>query len=51
VKRQTQTVLNTLDKAETRSNVLTRRLREVEALPDAQARALVGGPATDDGSA
>ncbi len=51
VRRQTQTVLNTLDKAETRSNVLTRRLREVEALPDAQARTLVDGPANDDGSA
>ena len=33
VRRQTQTVLNTLDKAQTRSNVLTRRLRDVEALP------------------
>ncbi len=37
VRRQTQTVLNTLDKAQTRSNVLTRRLRDVEALPGAQA--------------
>ncbi len=41
VKRQTQTVLNTLDKAQTRSNVLTRKLRDVEALPDAQAQALL----------
>ena len=45
VKRQTQTVLNTLDKAQTRSNVLSRKLREVEALPDAQAQALL--PALD----
>jgi DNA recombination protein RmuC len=37
VRRQTQTVLNTLDKAQTRSNVLTRRLRDVEALPGTQA--------------
>jgi DNA recombination protein RmuC len=41
VKRQTQTVLNTLDKAQTRSNVLSRRLRDVEALPGAQAEALM----------
>jgi DNA recombination protein RmuC len=41
VKRQTQTVLNTLDKAQTRSNVLQRKLRTVEALPDAQAQALL----------
>ncbi|MFT3720491.1 DNA recombination protein RmuC [Pseudorhodoferax sp.] len=41
VKRQTQTVLNTLDKAQTRSNVLNRRLRAVEALPDGQAQALL----------
>ena len=36
VKEQTQTVLNTLDKAQTRSNVMHRALRQVEALPDAQ---------------
>lgn len=41
VRDQTQTVLNTLDKAQTRTNVLTRRLRGVEALPDAQAQALL----------
>ncbi|HVR48925.1 MAG TPA: DNA recombination protein RmuC, partial [Pseudorhodoferax sp.] len=41
VKRQTQTVLNTLDKAQTRSNVLSRRLRDVEVLPEPQARALL----------
>jgi len=56
VKRQTQTVLNTLDKAQTRSNVLTRRLRAVEALPDGQVQALLpeegeGDAAPGDGSA
>ena len=41
VKRQTQTVLNTLDKAQTRTNALHRQLRAVEALPDTQAQALL----------
>ena len=47
VKRQTQTVLNTLDKAQTRSNVLSRRLRDVEVLPEPQVRALL--PEQDEG--
>ena len=57
VKKQTQTVLNTLDQTQTRTNVLTRRLRSVEALPDAQAQALlpgldaVAGGADDEGGA
>ena len=41
VKEQTQTVLNTLDKAQTRSNVLHRALRTVDALPEVQAGALL----------
>jgi DNA recombination protein RmuC len=41
VKEQTQTVLNTLDKAQTRSNVMSRALRKVEALPDSEAAALL----------
>lgn len=41
VRDQTQTVLNTLDKAQTRTNVLNRRLRDVEALPEEQAQALL----------
>jgi len=41
VKEQTQTVLNTLDKAQTRSNVLHRALRTVDALPEAQLGALL----------
>jgi DNA recombination protein RmuC len=41
VKEQTQTVLNTLDKAQTRSNVMHRALRTVDALPESQAGALL----------
>ncbi len=41
VKNQAQTVLNTLDQAQTRSNVMHRALRQVEALPEVQAQALL----------
>ena len=41
VKSQTQTVLNTLDQAQTRTNVMSRALRSVEALPQDQASALL----------
>jgi DNA recombination protein RmuC len=41
VKNQAQTVLNTLDQAQTRSNVMHRALRQVEALPESQAQALL----------
>jgi DNA recombination protein RmuC len=41
VKSQTQTVLNTLDNAETRSRALGRVLKKVDALPDTQAQALI----------
>jgi DNA recombination protein RmuC len=41
VKSQTQTVLNTLDSAETRSRAMGRALKAVEALPQDQARALL----------
>ena len=52
VKEQTQTVLNTLDKAQTRTNVLNRRLRGVEALPEVEAQSLLPGlEANDDGGA
>ena len=47
VKEQTQTVLNTLDKAQTRSNVMHRALRTVDALPEAQAGALLPTSAAD----
>jgi DNA recombination protein RmuC len=43
VKAQTQTVLNTLDSAETRSRAMGRALKKVEALPDTQAQALLPG--------
>jgi DNA recombination protein RmuC len=41
VKSQTQTVLNTLDSADTRSRAMQRALKTVEALPDAAAQALL----------
>jgi DNA recombination protein RmuC len=43
VRNQTQTVLNTLDQAQTRSNVMNRALRQVDALPESQAQALLPG--------
>jgi DNA recombination protein RmuC len=49
VKTQTQTVLNTLDAAQTRTNVMNRALRQVEALPDAAARQLLPGTPDADG--
>ena len=41
VKSQTQTVLNTLDSAETRSRAMGRALKKVEALSDAQTQVLI----------
>ena len=41
VKSQTEGVLNTLGQAETRSRAMGRVLRQVEALPDARAQALL----------
>ncbi|ARU04900.1 DNA recombination protein RmuC [Comamonas serinivorans] len=41
LRRQTQTVLNTLETAHTRSNVLGRHLRQVESLPPEHAQALL----------
>lgn len=43
LRNQTQTVLNTLDSAQTRSNVMNRALRSVDALPDTQAQTLLPG--------
>jgi DNA recombination protein RmuC len=43
VRNQTQTVLNTLDQAQTRSNVMSRALRQVDALPESEAQALLPG--------
>ena len=41
VKSQTETVLNTLSQADTRSRAMGRALRQVEALPDTQSQALL----------
>ena len=49
VKNQTQTVLNTLDSAETRSRAMTRALKTVEALPQDKASALLPLDPGDDG--
>ncbi|MEY4363224.1 MAG: putative recombination protein rmuC, partial [Pseudomonadota bacterium] len=38
---QVQKAADTLDKAETRSNQMRRALKKVEALPEAQAQALL----------
>lgn len=43
VRSQTQTVLNTLDQAQTRTNVMNRALRQVDALPESQTQALLPG--------
>ncbi len=44
VKTQTETVLNTLNSAEQRSRVMGRALRQVEALPEGEAQALLPPP-------
>ena len=54
VKTQAQTVLNTIDSAETRSRAMDRALRTVEALPEVQSQALLplgktAGPEGDEG--
>jgi DNA recombination protein RmuC len=41
VKSQTETVLKTLDSAETRSRAMSRVLKKVDALPETQAQALI----------
>ena len=41
VKSQTETVLKTIDGAETRSRAMGRALKKVEALPDSQAKVLI----------
>ena len=41
VKTQTETVLKTLDNAETRSRAMSRVLKKVDALPDTQAQSLI----------
>ena len=41
VKAQTETVLKTLDSAQTRSRAMGRALKTVEALPETQAQSLI----------
>ncbi len=41
IRAQTQTVLTTLDQAQTRTNVMNRALKKVEALPDVQTQNLL----------
>jgi DNA recombination protein RmuC len=41
VKSQAETVVKTLEQADTRTRAVARKLKEVEALPDAQAQALL----------
>jgi DNA recombination protein RmuC len=41
IRAQTQTVLTTLDQAQTRTNVMNRALKKVEALPEADAQTLL----------
>ena len=45
VKSQTETVLKTIDSAQTRSRAMDRALRKVEALPDTQAGQLIASEA------
>jgi len=48
IRTQTQTVLNTLDQAQTRTNQMNRALKKVESLPDAQTQQLLPGALDDD---
>ena len=48
VKSQTQTVLESIDKAQTRTRQMTRALKDVEALPDPHAQQLLLGSLSDD---
>ena len=45
IRTQTQTVLTTLDLAQTRTNVMSRALKNVEALPEGDAQKLIPPPA------
>ncbi|MFO1219867.1 MAG: DNA recombination protein RmuC [Burkholderiaceae bacterium] len=48
VKDQTQTVLNSIDAAQTRTRQMTRALKNVEALPESHAQQLLPGATDDD---
>jgi DNA recombination protein RmuC len=47
IKEQVQKAADTVDKAETRTKMMRRALKNVEALPDAQAQALLPLPGTN----
>jgi len=47
VKNQAQTVVNTLDQAQTRSNMMNRALKQVEALPEELSKNLLPANLTD----
>ncbi len=49
IKAQTQTVLNTLDQAQTRTRQMNKALTKVEALPDTESQALLPGVGEQDG--
>jgi len=46
-KKKLEEAANTIDQAQTRSNMMTRRLKSVEALPSDRAQALLGKPDGD----
>lgn len=48
VKSQAETVVKTLEQADTRTRAVARKLKDVEALPDAQAQALLPVDRADD---
>jgi DNA recombination protein RmuC len=48
VKSQTQTVLESIDKAQTRTRQMTKALKDVEALPDTHAQQLLLGALDDE---
>jgi DNA recombination protein RmuC len=48
VKSQAETVVKTLEQADTRTRAVARKLRDVQALPEAQAQAMLPGAAADD---
>jgi DNA recombination protein RmuC len=50
-RKKLQEASNTIDSAETRQRALTRKLREVEAMPEADAQALLGEMTFDEGIA
>ncbi len=50
-RKKLEEATHTIDQAQTRTNVMTRRLKSVEALPEARTLQLLPGVADDDGPA